>query len=95
MLSAKYSIGNESEIRESAPGRSDSEESENTSSDLVSTSSETEFPQIDTEESDSYIYPNVKSVSVFNEYAKLNDIIRCGVKNRILCRFIYDVAEFQ
>ena len=55
MLSAKYSIGNEYEIRESAPQRSDSEESENASSDLVSTSIETEFPQIDTEESDPYI----------------------------------------
>ena len=69
MLLAKYSRGNKSETRESAPERSDSRESENASSDLVYTSSETEFPQLDTEESDSYIYTNEKSVSVVNEYA--------------------------
>lgn len=100
MLFAKYSRGNKSEIRESAPERSDSRESENASSDLVDISSETEFPQIATEESDSYIYPNVKSVSVVNEYsntlcAKLNDLICSGVKNRIFVDLLTTLLNFS
>lgn len=49
-------------LGESASESCDSEESESKSPDLVSTSSETQSPQIDAEKSDSDIDPEVKSI---------------------------------
>lgn len=50
-------------LGESASESCDSEESESKSPDLVSTSSETQSPQIDAEKSDSVIDPDVKSIN--------------------------------
>lgn len=49
-------------LGESASESCDSEESERKSPDLISTSSETQSPQIDAEKSDSDIDPEVKSI---------------------------------
>ena len=85
----KYSRATEPEIVESVSERYDSKESENESSDLVSTSGETQSQQTDTEESDSNNDPDVKSINIGFDYAdalcaKLNDLIRgdVAVKNQ-------------